>query len=431
MTPGGAAYGAVDDAAVLIHEGRIVWIGPRPELPSAEAAETHDLDGRWITPGLIDCHTHLVFGGNRADEFEQRLRGASYEEIARAGGGIVSTVAATRDASEDDLLRSAVSRLVGLTGTGVTTVEVKSGYGLDLQSERKMLRVARRLGEAAGVRVRTSFLGLHALPPEFRHDRAAYLELMIDEALPALHAEGLVDAVDAYCETIAFSPEEVARLFDKARDLGLPVKLHADQLSDGGGAALAARYRALSADHVEHAGDAGIAAMAEAGVVAVLLPGAFLMLRETKTPPIEELRRHGVAMAVATDCNPGTSPMASMLAAVTLASVQFRLTPEEALAGGTRHAARALGLQAETGTLEAGKAADLAVWDVETPAELAYWLGKPLLHRRYLGGVAVQAGAAARSACVSDAVSSDASRASASRFQAERQGILERSHRSA
>ena len=383
---GPAPYGAIEDGAVLIRDGRIAWVGPRADLPAHDAAQTDRLDGRWVTPGLIDCHTHLVFGANRAAEFEQRLGGATYEQIARAGGGIVSTVAHTRAASEDDLVASASRRLEALKATGVTTVEIKSGYGLDLDSELKMLRAARRMGEQGGVRVRTSYLGLHAVPPEHRENRAAYVDLAIDQILPQAHAADLVDMVDAYCEPIAFSAEEVARLFDKAKSLGLPVKLHADQLSDAGGAALAARYQALSADHIEHAPEAGIAAMGEAGVVAVLLPGAFLMLRETTPPPVEALRRHGVAMAVATDCNPGTSPVASMLAALNLACVQFRLTPEEALAGATRHAARALGLADEIGTLEPGKAADLAVWDVETPAELCYWLGLPLLHRSYVAG---------------------------------------------
>jgi imidazolonepropionase len=388
MIEGGAPYGAIDDAAILIEAGRIAWAGPRADLPVYKAVETHRLDGRWVTPGLIDCHTHLVFGGDRSGEFEQRLGGATYEEIARAGGGIVSTMTATRAAYEDDLYASALTRLAGLKASGVTTVEIKSGYGLDHDSELKMLRVARRLGRDAGVRVRTSYLGLHAVPPEHRADRARYVDKAVDEILPAAHAEGLVDAVDAYCEPIAFSTDEVARLFDKARALGLPVKLHADQLSDGGGAALAARYDALSADHIEHTTEAGVRAMAQAGVVAVLLPGAYLMLRETTPPPIDLLRRHGVAMAVATDCNPGTSPVASMTAALNLACVQFRLTPEEALAGATRHAAKALGLSGETGTIEPGKAADLAVWDIERPAELCYWLGKPLLHARYLAGVA-------------------------------------------
>ena len=387
MAESGTAYGAVEDGALLVRDGRIVWAGARGDLPAHEAATIDRLDGRWVTPGLVDCHTHLVFGGDRSGEFEQRLGGATYEEIARAGGGIVSSVAATRAASEDALYASAVARLAGLKATGVTTVEIKSGYGLDQDSELKMLRVARRIGREAGVRVRTSYLGLHAVPPEWKTDRGRYVDLAVDQILPAAHAEGLVDAVDAYCEPIAFSTEEVARLFDRAKALGLPVRLHADQLSDGGGAALAARYGALSADHVEHTNEAGVQAMAAAGVVAVLLPGAWLMLRETVLPPIDPFRRHGVAMAVATDCNPGTSPVASMTAAINLACVQFRLTPEEALAGATRIAARALGLEAGIGTLEAGKAADLAVWDIERPAELAYWLGKPLLAKRMVAGV--------------------------------------------
>lgn len=386
MTEGGQPYGAIEDAAILIQDGRIAWVGPRADLSVHKAVETDSLGGRWVTPGLIDCHTHLVFGGDRSGEFERRLEGATYEEIARAGGGIVSSVKATREASEDELYASACKRLEGLKATGVTTVEIKSGYGLDHDSELKMLRVARRIGREAGVRVRTSYLGLHAVPPEHKADRAAYVDKAVDQILPAAHAEGLVDAVDAYCEPIAFTTDEVARLFDKAETLGLPVKLHADQLSDGGGAALAARYHALSADHIEHTTEPGVQAMAEAGVVAVLLPGAFLMLRETKAPPVALLRQHGVRMAVATDCNPGTSPVASMTAALNLACVQFRLTPEEAIAGATRHAARALGLQDEVGTIEAGKAADLAVWDINRPAELCYWLGAPLLHRRYVGG---------------------------------------------
>jgi imidazolonepropionase len=295
-------------------------------------------------------------------------------------------MAATRAASEDALVAAALGRLRGLTATGVTTVEIKSGYGLDAESELKMLRAARRVGVEGGVRVSTSFLGLHALPPEHRESREAYLDLMIDEVLPAAHAEGLVDAVDAYCEPIAFTADEVARLFARARSLGLPVKLHADQLSDGGGGALAAAHGALSADHVEHVDEAGVIAMAGAGTAAVLLPGAWLMLRETTLPPIDLFRRHGVRMAVATDCNPGTSPVASMTAALNLACVQFRLTPEEALAGATRHAAAALGLSHQIGTLEAGKAADLVAWDVERPAELCYWLGAPLVHGLWVDG---------------------------------------------
>lgn len=384
MAAQGGAYGAIEDGAILIRDGRIIWVGPRAEAPAADSVER--LDGRWVTPGLIDCHTHLVFGGDRSGEFEQRLGGVSYEEIARAGGGIVSSVKATREASEDELYASAVARLEGLKATGVTTVEIKSGYGLDRDSELKMLRVARRIGAEAGVRVRTSYLGLHAVPPEHRADRTAYVDLAIDDILPAAHAAGLVDAVDAYCEPIAFSGGEVSRLFDRAKAMGLPVKLHADQLSDGGGAALAAKYNALSADHVEHTTEAGVRAMAQAGVVAVLLPGAYLMLRETTPPPIALFRQHGVQMAVATDCNPGTSPVASMTAALNLACVQFRLTPEEALAGATRMAAKALGLT-DVGTIDVGKAADLAVWDITRPAELCYWLGKPLLNARYVSGV--------------------------------------------
>ena len=382
-------YGAVEDGAVLIHHGKIVWAGPRGELPKHKAAETDLLGGRWVTPGLIDCHTHLVFGGDRSGEFEQRLGGATYEEIARAGGGILSSVRATREASEDDLFDSAMSRLEGLKSTGVTTVEIKSGYGLDMDAELKMLRVARRIGKEGGVRVRTSYLGLHALPPEYRDDREAYVDLAVGDILDQAHHHDLIDAVDAYCEPIAFTTGEVSRLFERARSLGLPVRLHADQLSDGGGAALAARYGALSADHVEHTTEEGVKAMAEAGVVAVLLPGAYLMLRETKTPPVDLFRRHGVKMAVATDCNPGTSPLASMTAAINLACVQFRLTPEEALAGATCEAARALGLRADIGRIKKGLEADLAVWDVDRPAELGYWLGKPMLHRRYLGGAIV------------------------------------------
>lgn len=387
MTEGDTPYGAIDDVAILIRDGRIQWVGPRADLPVHKAVETHDLDGRWVTPGLIDCHTHLVFGGDRSGEFEQRLEGVTYEEIARAGGGIVSSVRATRVESEEQLYASALKRLQGLKDTGVTTVEIKSGYGLEHDSELKMLRVARRIGREAGVAVRTSYLGLHAVPPEHKADRATYVDKAVDEILPAAHAEGLVDAVDAYCEPIAFSVEEVSRLFDKAEHLGLPVKLHADQLSDGGGAALAARYHALSADHIEHTTEAGVKAMAEAGVVAVLLPGAYLMLRETQAPPVALLRQHGVRMAVATDCNPGTSPVASMTAALNLACVQFRLTPEEAIAGATRNAAKALGILDQVGTVEAGKLADLAVWDIRRPAELCYWLGAPLLYATYKDGV--------------------------------------------
>jgi imidazolonepropionase len=387
MVPDGAPYGVIEDAAVLIRQGRIAWIGPRAELPAGAGAEVvESLDGRWITPGLIDCHTHLVFGGDRSGEFERRLQGETYEQIALAGGGILSTVKATRVESETELLASALDRLAGLRRDGVTTVEIKSGYGLDLDAELKQLRVARAVGRQGGVRVYATYLALHALPLAYRDCRHEFLDLVVNEILPAAVSQGLVDAVDAYCEPIAFTPDEVARVFEAAQARGLPVKLHADQLSNGGGAMLAARFGALSADHIEHTDEAGVAALAAAGTVAVLLPGAFLTLRETQAPPIELLRKANVPMAVASDCNPGTSPMPSMLAAIHLACAQFRLTPEEALAGATRHAARALGLELETGTLEAGKAADIAVWDVVRPAELAYWLGKPMLHKTYFGG---------------------------------------------
>ena len=367
--------GNVREAAVAVKDGRIAWIGAAKDRPAGRAAEEHDLGGRWVTPGLIDCHTHLVFGGNRAREFEMRLEGATYEEIARAGGGIASTVAATRAADEESLIASAAVRLQRLLAEGVTVVEVKSGYGLDLATERRMLRAARALGERFPVTVRTTGLAAHALPPEFAGRADDYIALVCEEMLPALAADGLLDAVDAFCERIAFSPEQTARVFDSAQRLGLPVKLHADQLSDGGGAALAARYKALSADHVEHTGEEGARAMAAAGTVAVLLPGAFYMLRETKLPPIDLFRRHGVPMAVSTDCNPGTSPAVSLLLMLNMACTLFRLTPQEALAGVTRNAARALGMADTHGTLEPGKAADLAVWDVGDPAELCYWLG--------------------------------------------------------
>jgi imidazolonepropionase len=388
MAANGAPYGAIEDAAVLIKADRIAWIGPCAELPSSVEAEVVErLDGRWITPGLVDCHTHLVFGGDRSHEFERRLGGESYEAIAKSGGGIVSTVKATRETNEAGLLASALSRLDGLKRDGVTTVEIKSGYGLDLPTELKQLRVARAVGKAGGVRVRTTYLGLHALPPEFRDRRETFLQQVIGEILPAAHAEGLADAVDAYCEPIAFTSDEVARFFEAAQALGLPVKLHADQLSGGGGAALAARFGALSADHLECTDEAGVAALAKAGTVAVLLPGAYLTLRETRTPPIAAMRKAGVAMAVASDCNPGTSPMPSMLTAIHLACAQFRLTPEEALAGITRNAARALGL-ADRGVLAEGMRADLALWDIAEPAELAYWVGRNPCRTVVQGGVA-------------------------------------------
>lgn len=380
------AYGAVRDAAIGLEAGRIAWIGPRADLPGppwALAREVRELDGAWVTPGLIDAHTHLVFGGDRAGEWEARLNGASYEDIARGGGGILSTVRATRAASEDALVASAQRRLHALMRQGVTTVEVKSGYGLDRDSELKMLRAA---GQLDGARVRRTLLAAHAVPPEYRDNRAAYVDLICDDIIPAAAAEGLADAVDAYCETIGFTPAEVARVFEAAAVHGLRVKLHAEQLSDQDGAALAARFGALSADHLEHLSAEGVAAMAAAGVAAVLLPGAYYFLRDATPPPVAALRQAGVAMALATDCNPGTSPLTSPLLAMNLACTLFRLTPEEALAGFTRNAARALGLQDEIGTLEVGKAADLAVWRIDEPAELAYWLGADLLAGRWRAG---------------------------------------------
>lgn len=372
---GESGYGLVEDGALAVSDGRISHVGARAALPSGlTAAASRSLDGALLTPGLVDCHTHLVFGGSRAGEFEQRLGGASYEDIARAGGGIVSSVRATRAASEDELLASALPRARDLVADGVTTLEVKSGYGLDTQSELRMLRAARRLAPALGIQVRTSFLGAHALPPEFAGRSDAYIDEVCGHMLPAIAAEGLADAVDAYCEGIGFSPEQTRRVFERARDLGLPVKLHADQLSDLGGAALAAGFGALSADHVEYTSEEGVAAMAANGTVAVLLPGAFFCLRETRLPPIDAFRRHGVAMAVATDLNPGTSPLRSLRLGLAMACAQFRLTPEEALRGCTVHAARALGLH-DRGRLEVGLRADLAAWNVAQPAELAYWLG--------------------------------------------------------
>ncbi len=389
-TLAGPGLGLVADGAVLVRDGRIAYAGPAADLPAADAAgaEPVDCGGRLVTPGLIDCHTHLVHGGERSNEFEMRLQGAAYEDIARAGGGIVSSVKATRAASDDDLLQGAAARLDRLIAEGVTTVEVKSGYGLDLATEARMLRVARRLGAVRDVGVRTSFLGAHALPPEAAGDKDRYSRLVADTMLPALHADGLVDAVDGFCEGIAFSPEQIARVFDAARALGLPVKLHADQLSDLGGATLAARYGALSADHLEHASEDGAAAMARAGTVAVLLPGACYFLRETHRPPVDAFRRHGTRLAVATDYNPGTSPLTSLLMAANMAATLFRLTVDECLAGITREAARALGLLGETGTLEPGKWADLAIWDVERPAELVCRMGFNPLHRRIRHGIA-------------------------------------------
>jgi imidazolonepropionase len=383
-------YAAIADAALGWRDGVLTFVGPRDALPDAPerlACEVIEAAG-WITPGLVDCHTHLVFAGDRAREFEMRLEGASYEAIARAGGGILSTVRATREASEDELLRQSLPRARALLADGATTLEIKSGYGLDFDNERKMLRVARRVGEALGVTVRTTYLAAHALPPEYK-DRADDYITAACEWLPRLHAEGLVDAVDAFCEGIGFSPAQTRRMFDTARALGLPVKLHADQLSDLGGAALAAEFGGLSADHVEYTSEASAQAMAAHGTVAVLLPGAFHVLRETRLPPLDAFRAHGVPMAVATDCNPGTSPLLSMRQAMQLACTHFRLTPEEALRGATVHAARALGLS-DRGVLRVGLRADFAVWDVAHPAELVYWLGGRLARHVHAGGVAIR-----------------------------------------
>jgi len=367
-------YGELLDAAIAVKDGRIAWFGPGDELP-ASGAVLHDGQGCWLTPGLIDCHTHIVHAGNRSDEFEARLNGASYEDISRAGGGIMSTVRATRAASDDELLRQSLPRVLALLAEGVTTLEIKSGYGLDGDSEAKMLRVARRIGQTLPVSVRTTFLGAHALPPEYAGRADAYVDLLCAQMLPALAGDGLVDAVDAFCERIGFTPAQTERVFAAAQALGLPVKLHAEQLSDLGGAALVARYGGLSADHLEFLSDDGVAAMARHGTVAVLLPGAYYFLRETQPPPVAALRAAGVPMAVSTDCNPGTSPMTSLLLAMNMACTLWRLTPQEALAGCTLHAARALGLQQETGSLAIGKRADFALWRIARPADLAYALG--------------------------------------------------------
>ena len=378
LRDGAGAYGAIEDGVLGWKDGVIRYAGPRAQLPQAPetlAAHVESAGQRWITPALIDCHTHLVFAGDRAVEFERRLQGASYEQIAREGGGILSTVRATRAADEAALLAASLPRALALRADGVTTVEIKSGYGLDFESERRMLRVARALGRQAGLEVRTTCLAAHALPPEFAGRADDYITAVVDW-LPRLHAEGLVDAVDAFCEGIGFSPAQTRRVFDAARALGLPVKLHADQLSDLGGAALAAEFGGLSADHIEYTGEAAVAAMAAAGTVAVLLPGAFHVLRETRLPPIAALRAHRVPMAVATDLNPGTSPLQSLRLAMSLACTHFRLTPEEALRGATVHAARALGLE-DRGRLVPGLRADFVQWDIGHPAELSYWLGGP------------------------------------------------------
>ncbi|WP_375691163.1 imidazolonepropionase [Pseudooceanicola sp. LIPI14-2-Ac024] len=382
----GTPYGLIEGGAIVTEGDRIVWAGPEAEVPVAHrGAEALDLAGRLVTPGLIDSHTHIVHGGDRAREFEMRLEGASYEEVARAGGGILSTVRATRAASEGDLLAQALPRVDALIAEGVTCIEVKSGYGLDIETELTMLRAARRIAGARPVRVRTTFLGAHAVAPEYADRPDAYIDEVCLPALDAAHAEGLVDAVDGFCEGIAFTPDQVARVFERARALGLPVKLHAEQLSNLGGAQLAARYGALSADHLEYANEADAQAMAAAGSVAVILPGAFYTLRETQLPPVAAFRTHDVPMALATDCNPGSSPMTSLLLTMNMGATLFRMTPEECLAGTTRHAARALGID-DAGTIGPGMRADLAIWDVATPAELTYRIGFNPLWKRMFGG---------------------------------------------
>lgn len=375
-------YGLIPDAALLIEGDSIAWIGPRSAAPKAE---TIDCQGKLLTPGLIDAHSHLVFAGNRAAEFELRLKGASYEEIARAGGGILSTVTATRAASEDDLVTQSLPRLDAMIAQGTTTVEIKSGYGLTVEDELKMLRAARRLGQLRPVTITTTHLAAHAIPPEYKGNPDAYIDGVAIPSLRAAQAEGLIDAVDAFCETIAFTPAQVDRLFTAARALGLRVKLHAEQLSDQGGASLAARHAALSADHLEHLSPEGIADMALAGTVAGILPGAFYTLRDTHLPPIAALRAAGVPMAVATDCNPGSSPMTSLPLAMNMACTLFRMTPEEALLGTTAHAARALGFT-DRGTLAPGMRADLCLWNLAHPAELAYRIGAEALHKSIIGG---------------------------------------------
>ncbi|WP_458789839.1 imidazolonepropionase [Yoonia sp. MH D7] len=386
MCDGNAAYGLIDNAGIVTTGTKITWVGPIADLPAVHAGlPRKSLGGRLVTPALIDCHTHIVHGGDRAAEFEMRLNGASYEEVARAGGGIASTVTATRAASLDDLINSALPRVDALLAEGVTVLEVKSGYGLDLETELRMLRAARAIATLRPVRILTTFLGAHAVPADYKDRADAYIDTVCIPTLIAAHAEGLVDAVDGFCEGIAFLPDQIARVFDAARDLGLPVKLHAEQLSNLGGAKLAASYGALSADHIEYLDEDGVVAMANARTVGVILPGAYYTLRETQMPPIATLRKHGVPMALATDCNPGSSPMTSLLLTMNMACTLFRMTPQEALAGVTRHAATALGLT-DCGRLTAGLRADLAIWNVKHPAELAYRIGFNPLHSRIFGG---------------------------------------------
>lgn len=380
--------GIIEKGAVVCEGGRILYAGPEAELPSwlIEAADITDLEGRWVTPGLVDCHTHIVYGGNRAREFEMRLEGATYEEIARAGGGIVSSVKATNALSVEGLVEAALPRLDTLISEGVTTIEVKSGYGLNIEAELKMLRAARALADHRPVRVITSYLGAHATPVEYKGRNQDYISDVVLPGLERARAEGLVDAVDGFCEGIAFSVDEIARVFDKAHSLGIPVKLHAEQLSNLGGAKLAASYGALSADHLEYLDEDGAQAMAAAGTVAVLLPGAFYAINEKQKPPVRALRQAGVHIAIATDSNPGTSPLTSLLLTMNMSATLFRLTVEECIAGATREGARALGLLSETGTIEAGKSADLAIWDIESPAELVYRIGFNPLHAHIFKG---------------------------------------------
>ncbi|MDJ0911609.1 MAG: imidazolonepropionase [Woeseiaceae bacterium] len=388
LAEGAADYGIVRDAALAVDDGEIAWLGPAAELPRKSAAETRSLGGRWATPALIDCHTHLIFAGDRAGEFEERLSGVAYADIAERGGGILSTVRATRDAEIDTLYEGAHSRLRQLAASGVATVEIKSGYGLDVASELKMLGVARNLGDTSDLSIQATLLAAHTVPPEYSGNANGYIDLICHEILPEVVERELADAVDAYCEHVAFDAPQVAKLFRRAEELGLPVRLHADQLSDGGGAELAAHFKALSADHLEYTNAAGVRAMASAGTVAVLLPGAFLTLGETQHPPVAALREYGVPIALATDCNPGTSPLCSMTEAMALGSRLFGLTPEECLAGATRNAARALGLD-DRGTLEKGRRADIAVWDIEHPRDLVYWMGTRSLDELLIAGIAV------------------------------------------
>ncbi|NBB48152.1 imidazolonepropionase [Rhizobium sp. CRIBSB] len=386
MSPERPGLGVIENGRVMIEGGRIVAVGEASEIAIPAGAEVIDCEGRWVTPGLIDCHTHLVHAGNRAREFEMRLAGASYEEIARAGGGIVSSVRQVREASEADLVAQTLPRLDALIAEGVTTVEVKSGYGLTVEDELKMLRAARQLGNKRPVAITTTYLGAHATPADYKGRNRDFIEEVVLPGLKAAQAQGLVDAVDGFCEGIAFSPEEMRLVFDAAKSLGLPVKLHADQLSNLQGAALAAEYQALSADHLEYTDEDGAAAMTRAGTVAVLLPGAYYFIRETKKPPVEQFRKHGTAVALATDCNPGTSPLTSLLLTMNMAATLFHMTVEECLLGITRNAARALGRLDTVGTIEVGKQADLAIWSVESPAELVYRIGFNPLHQRIWNG---------------------------------------------